>query len=55
MQLQGVPKKTWEFRDEFDKVFVMNSIVIPNFKSHNIAISARVYFMKTEKTAKMCL
>ena len=39
--LQGV-QKTWEFRDEFDIVFVMISIVIPNFNSHNIIMSARV-------------
>ena len=28
------------------------SIVIPNFKSHNIIISARVYFMKRVKDCK---
>ena len=52
----GCPKKTWAFRDEFDIVFVMISIVIPNFNSHNIIMSARVYFMKTVNGAvKMCL
>ena len=28
------------------------SIVIPNFKSHNIIMSARVYFMKRVKDCK---
>ena len=26
-----------------------NNIVIPDFKSHNLIMSARVYFMKTVK------
>ena len=39
-------QKTWEFSDEFDIVIVI-SIVIPNFKSHNIIMSDRVYFMNT--------
>ena len=51
--MSGCPKKTWEFSDEFDIVFVMNySIVLPNFKSHNIIMSARVYFMKRVKDCK---
>ena len=41
----------WEFSDEFDIVIVI-SIVIPNFKSHNIIMSARVYFMKRVKYCK---
>ena len=42
-------QKTWEFSDEFDIVYVINSIVIPYFKSQNIIMSARVYFMKRVK------
>ena len=53
--LQGVPK-TWKFSDEFDIVFVIINIVIPNFNTHNIIMSARVYFMKTVNGAvKMSL
>ena len=44
-------QKTWEFSDEFDIVIVIN-IVIPNFKSHNIIMSANVYFMKRVKECK---
>ena len=47
-----VSQKTWEFSDEFDIVFVWISIVIPNFKNHNIIMSARVYFMKTVNGCK---
>ena len=33
--------------------YVMNKhIVVPNFKSHNIIMSARVYFMKTVNGCK---
>jgi len=32
--------------------FLLISIVIPNFKSHNIIMSARVYFMKRVKDCK---
>ena len=49
--MQGVPKK-WEFSDEFDIVFVMNYHCNPNFKSHNIIMSARVYLMKRVKDWK---
>ena len=45
-------QKTWEFSDKFDIVFVMNSIVIPNFKSRNIIMSVRVYFIKKVKDCK---
>ena len=39
----GCPKKTWEFSDEFNIFFFMNmSIVISDFKSHTIIMSARV-------------
>ena len=44
-------QKTWEFSDEFDIVMVI-SIVIPNFKSHNVIMSAIVYFMKRVKDCK---
>ena len=44
-------QKTWEFSDEFDIVIVI-SIVIPNFKSHNIIMSDRVYLMKRVKDCK---
>jgi len=47
-----VSQKTWEFSDEFDIVFVSISIVITNFKSHNIIMSARVYFIKRIKDCK---
>ena len=47
-----VSQKTWEFSDEFDIVLVMISIVIPNFKSHNIIMSARVYFMERVNDCK---
>ena len=49
--IQGVPK-TWEFSDEFDIVFAWISIVIPNFKTQNIIMSARVYLMKTVNDCK---
>ena len=46
-------KKTWEFSDELDIVFVMNQhCIIPNFKSHNSIMPARVYFMKRVKDCK---
>ena len=46
--IDRVSQKTWEFSDEFDIVFFLwISIVIPNCKSHNIIMSARVYFKKT--------
>jgi len=48
----GCPKKTWEFSDELDIVFVMNYIVIPDFTSHNSIMSARVYFIKKVKVCK---
>ena len=45
-------QKTWEFSDEFDIVLLRISIIISNFKSHNISMSARVYFMKRVKGYK---
>ena len=47
-----VSQKTWEFSDEFDIVLVMIRIVIPNFKNHNIIMSARVYFMERVNDCK---
>ena len=50
--IQGVPK-TWEFSDEFDIEFAMNQhCKRTNFKSYNIILSARVYFMKSVKDCK---
>jgi len=43
-----VSQKKWEFSDEFDIVFVMNW----HCKSHNIIMSAWVYFMKRVKDCK---
>ena len=50
--VQGVPINMGIFSDEFDIVLVRISIVIPNFKSHNITMSDRVYFMKTVNGCK---
>ena len=50
-----VSQKTWEFSDELDIVFVMNQHVIPNFKSLNNIMSAKVYFMKRVKDCKRCV
>ena len=50
--LQGVPINMgiqWRIRYSF---FLWISIVNPNFKSHNIFMSARVYFMKTVNDCK---
>jgi len=45
-------KKTWEFSDEFDMSLLWISTEIPNFKSHNIIMSAGVYFMTRAKDCK---
>ena len=51
--LYRVSQKTWVFSDEFDIVFVMNRHCNTyNFKSHNIIMCARVYFMKRVKDCK---
>ena len=50
VQATGCPKK--QFSDEFDIVFLWISIVLPNFKSRNIIMSVRVYFMKRVKDCK---
>jgi len=47
-----VSQKTWEFSDEFDMSLLWISSEIPNFKSHNIIMSARVYFMTRAKDCK---
>ena len=52
MFIYWVSQKTWEFSDEFDTSLLRISIAIPNFKSHNIIMSARVYFMKTVNGCK---
>ena len=44
--LYRVSQKIWEFSD------LWISIVIPNFKSQNIILSARVYLMKSVKDCK---
>ena len=42
----GCPKKHGNSVTNLISSLLWNSIVIPNFKSHNIIMSARVYFMK---------
>ena len=49
--LYRVSQKIWEFSDEYEIVFVINKY-LPNFKSLNIIMSARVYFMKTVNGCK---
>ena len=47
--IQGVPKHMgiqWRIRY---RLCYESSIVLPNFKSHDISMSARVYFMKRVK------
>ena len=45
-----VSQKTWEFSDELDmNCYKLPLYVIPNFKSLNIIMSAKVYFMKRGK------
>ena len=53
--LQGVPKKHGNSVTNWISSSLWFSIVIPNFKSHNIIMSARVYFMKRVNIATMCL
>ena len=49
-----VSQKTWEFSDELDmNCYKLPLYVIPNFKSHNIIMSAsKVYFMKRVDVSK---
>ena len=49
---QGVPKKHGNSVTNSISSLLLISIVIPNFKSHNIIMSARVYFMKRVKDCK---
>ena len=51
-QLQGVPKKHGNSVTNWISSLLWISIVIPNFKSHNTIMSARVYFMERVKDCK---
>ena len=55
MYIQGVPKKHGNSVTNSISSLLWISIVIPNFKSHNIIMSARVYSMKTDSTDKFTL
>ena len=48
----GCPKKHGNSATNSISSLLWISIVIPNFKSHNIIMSARVYFMKRVKDCK---
>ena len=48
----GCPKKHGNSMTNRISSLLWISIVIPNFKSHNIIMSARVYFMKTANGCK---
>ena len=48
----GCPKKHGNSVTNSISSLLLISIVIPNFKSHNIIMSARVYFMKTVNGSK---
>ena len=50
--IQGVPKKHGNTVTNSISSLLWISIVIPNYKSHNIIMSARVYLMKTVKDCK---
>ena len=50
--LTGCPKKHGNSVTNWISSLLWISIVIPNFKSHHIIMSARVYFMKTGKDCK---
>ena len=52
MLIYRVSQKTWEFSENCISSLLWISIVIPNFKSHNIIMSARVYLMKMVKDCK---
>ena len=51
-QLQGVPKNHGNSVTNWISSLLWISIVIPNFKSHNTIMSARVYFMERVKDCK---
>ena len=48
----GCPKKHGNSVTNSISPLLYISIVIPNFKSHNIIMSARVYFIKTVNSCK---
>ena len=48
----GCPKKPGNSVTNWISSLLWISIVIPNFKSHNIIMSARIYFMKRVKDCK---
>jgi len=48
----GCPKKHGNSVTNSISSLLLISIVIPNFKSHNIIMSARVYLMKTVNGCK---
>ena len=48
----GCPKKHGNWVTNWRSSLLWISIVIPNFKSHNIIMSARVHFMKRVKDCK---
>ena len=48
----GCPKKHWNSVTNSISSLLWISIVIPNFNSHNIIMSARAYFMKRVKDCK---
>ena len=52
-ELQGVPINMGIQWTNSISSLLWISIVIPNFKSHNITMSARVYFMKRVKDCKV--
>ena len=52
MQATGCPKKHGNSVTNSISSLLWISIVIPNFKSHNIIMSARVYLMKRVKDCK---
>ena len=54
-QFTGWPKKHGNSVTNSISSLLWTSIVIPNFKSHNIIMSARVYFMKRVKDFTMSL
>ena len=48
----GCPKKHWNSVKNWISSLLWISIVLPSFKSHNIIMYARVYFMKMVKNCK---
>ena len=52
MEDTGCPKKNGNSVTNSISSLLWISILIPNFKSHNIIMSARVYFMKRVKDCK---